>query len=45
MMVTPLILAIDNGTQSVCALLFDGEGNLLGSAKQEFEPYFFTKPG
>ncbi len=27
------------------ALLFDGEGNLLGSAKQELEPYFSTQPG
>jgi len=42
---TPLILAIDNGTQSVRALLFDGEGNLLGSSKQELEPYFSTQPG
>ena len=36
----PLILAIDNGTQSVRALLFDTSGNLVGKGKQEIEPYF-----
>ena len=29
----PLILAIDNGTQSVRALLFDTSGNLVGKGK------------
>lgn len=29
----PLILAIDNGTQSVRALLFDTQGNLVGKGK------------
>lgn len=42
---TPLILAIDNGTQSVRALLFDAEGNLVGKGKQEIEPYFSVQPG
>jgi sugar (pentulose or hexulose) kinase len=41
----PLILAIDNGTQSVRALLFDAKGNLVGKGKQEIEPYFSEQPG
>lgn len=41
----PLILAIDNGTQSVRALLFDTRGNLVGKGKQEIEPYFSSQPG
>ncbi|WP_286801819.1 xylulokinase, partial [Marinobacter sp. UBA2498] len=41
----PLILAIDNGTQSVRALLFDTSGNLVGKGKQEIEPYFSREPG
>lgn len=41
----PLILAIDNGTQSIRALLFDKNGNLVGKGKQEIEPYFSEHPG
>ncbi len=41
----PLILAIDNGTQSVRALLFDTRGNLVGKGKQDIEPYFSVQPG
>lgn len=41
----PLILAIDNGTQSVRALLFDRQGNLMGKGKQDIEPYFSRQPG
>ena len=41
----PLILAIDNGTQSIRALLFDKQGNLVGKGKQEIEPYFSQQPG
>ena len=41
----PLILAIDNGTQSGRALLFDTSGNLVGKGKQEIEPYFSREPG
>ena len=41
----PYLLAIDNGTQSVRALLFDLEGNLLGKGKVELQPYFSTQPG
>ncbi|MCA9928594.1 MAG: carbohydrate kinase, partial [Anaerolineales bacterium] len=39
------ILSIDNGTQSVRALLFDLEGNLLDKAKIDIEPYFSHQPG
>ncbi|SEK91377.1 Sugar (pentulose or hexulose) kinase [Atopomonas hussainii] len=38
------LLAIDNGTQSVRALLFDLHGNLLGKGKVEIEPYFSAQP-
>jgi len=41
----PLILAIDNGTQSVRALLFDTRGNLIAKGKQEIQPYFSANPG
>lgn len=41
----PLILAIDNGTQSVRALLFDTRGNLVAKGKQELQPYFSEHPG
>ena len=34
------VLAIDNGTQSVRALLFDLEGNLLGKGKVELDAYY-----
>ncbi len=39
------ILAIDNGTQSVRALLFDLKGNLISKARVPLEPYFSTQPG
>ena len=39
------ILAIDNGTQSVRALLFDLRGNLLAKSRVPIEPYFSTQPG
>ncbi|WP_425449657.1 FGGY-family carbohydrate kinase [Dethiothermospora halolimnae] len=41
----PLILAIDCGTQSIRALLFDKKGNLLKKEKAKFKPYFSVKPG
>ncbi len=44
-MTAPLILAIDNGTQSVRALLFNLEGDLVGKGKEEIEPYFSDQPG
>jgi sugar (pentulose or hexulose) kinase len=40
-----LLLAIDNGTQSVRALLFDPSGNLLAKSRVPIEPYFSTSPG
>ncbi|MFZ1767944.1 MAG: FGGY family carbohydrate kinase, partial [Caldilinea sp.] len=39
------LLAIDNGTQSVRALLFDLRGNLLAKAQVHIEPYFARQPG
>lgn len=40
-----LILAIDNGTQSVRALIFDPQGNLLAKTRVPIEPYYSSKPG
>jgi len=39
------LLAIDNGTQSVRALLFDLHGNLLGKGKVELQAYYSKEPG
>lgn len=39
------LLAIDNGTQSVRALLFDPQGNLLAGNRIPIQPYFSTAPG
>jgi len=39
------ILAIDNGTQSVRALLFDLQGELKAKARVEIEPYYSDHPG
>jgi sugar (pentulose or hexulose) kinase len=39
------ILAIDNGTQSVRALLFDPKGTLVAKERVEIEPYYSVKPG
>ena len=39
------ILAIDNGTQSVRALIFDPRGNLLAKQRVPIEPYYSTAPG
>ncbi len=40
-----LLLAIDNGTQSLKALVFDAAGNLLGRRQEFFEPYVSPRPG
>jgi sugar (pentulose or hexulose) kinase len=40
-----LILAIDNGTQSVRALLFDLRGNLLARSRISMDPYISTWTG
>jgi sugar (pentulose or hexulose) kinase len=39
------LLTIDNGTQSVRALLFDPRGKLLAKHRVPIEPYFSTSPG
>jgi sugar (pentulose or hexulose) kinase len=39
------IFTIDNGTQSIRALLFDTKGNLIGKGKQDLEAYFSEQPG
>ena len=39
------LLAIDNGTQSVRALLFDPRGYLLNKSRVQIEPYYSTAPG
>jgi len=41
----PLLLAIDHGTQSARALLFDPDGNLVAKGKAAIEPYFSAHPG
>ena len=40
-----LILAIDNGTQSLKAIVFDDTGTLLAKEQVGFEPYFSKQPG
>lgn len=40
-----VILVIDNGTQSVRAMLFDKKGTLLEKVKIDIEPYFSIQPG
>ncbi|AZZ91464.1 carbohydrate kinase [Hahella sp. KA22] len=39
------VMAIDNGTQSVRALLIDDLGNVAAKGKQPIEPYFSEQPG
>ena len=39
------VLAIDNGTQSVRALIFDLDGKLIAKSKVPLEPYFSVNPG
>ncbi len=39
------VLAIDCGTQSVRALIFDLRGNLVCKARVPIEPYFSERPG
>lgn len=41
----PLLLAIDQGTQSVRAMLFDLAGNLVARSQVQIEPYFSAQPG
>jgi len=44
-MITEHILAIDNGTQSVRALLFDLQGNLVAKKRIPIQPYYSNRPG
>jgi len=44
-MTKDLILAIDNGTQSVRALLFDLRGNLIARARVPITACYSTQPG
>ncbi len=39
------LLAIDAGTQSIRALLFDPSGNLIAKQRVAIEPYYSTAPG
>jgi len=39
------LLTIDNGTQSVRAMIFDPQGNLLHINQIHIEPYYSTAPG
>lgn len=41
----PYVLAIDNGTQSVRALIFDLNGQLIAKSKVPLEAYFSVNPG
>ena len=40
-----LILSIDSGTQSVRALLFDLQGNLVAKERVTIQPYYSAQPG
>jgi sugar (pentulose or hexulose) kinase len=40
-----LLLSIDNGTQSLKALVFDGNGNLIARQQVMFIPYVSSRPG
>mgnify|MGYP001765605767 FL=1 len=44
-MTKDLLLALDNGTQSVRALVFDLQGNLLAKSRVPLQAYFSTQPG
>jgi sugar (pentulose or hexulose) kinase len=39
------LLAIDNGTQSIRAIVFDLRGNLVAKVQVPIEPYFSQQPG
>lgn len=41
----PLLLALDQGTQSARAMLFDARGELVARAQRTIEPYFPGHPG
>lgn len=39
------IIAIDSGTQSIRAVLFNGHGEMLAIEQAQFEPFFSLQPG
>ncbi|MDX1735039.1 MAG: FGGY-family carbohydrate kinase [Halioglobus sp.] len=39
------VLAIDNGTQSVRAIVFNLDGEIVAKSKVEIEPYYSQEPG
>ena len=39
------LLSIDNGTQSVRAMIFNSQGQLLAKSKIDIEPYFSKQNG
>ncbi len=41
----PYVLAIDSGTQSVRAIVFDRKGNVVAREAAPHEPYFSLQPG
>lgn len=41
----PLVLTFDCGTQSIRALIFDKNGQLLAKEQKSFAPYYSLKPG
>ena len=44
-MAAEYLLAIDNGTQSVRALIFDPQGTLVVKVRVPIEPYYSNAPG
>ena len=40
-----LILSVDNGTQSLRAMVFDSNGQLIAKKREVFKPYFSEHPG
>ena len=44
-MTKDLLLSIDNGTQSVRAMLFNQAGDLLHKQRIPIKPYFSSAPG
>lgn len=44
-MIKPLLLSIDQGTQSVRAMVFDTTGNLVAKSQIKITPYYSRKPG
>ena len=41
----PLFLALDQGTQSARAMLFDAAGNLVAKSQRHIDPYVSPQPG